>query len=58
MSEIKVIKRIEEAERYAAEILESNVEFVGLDCEWVGKNKTGLDNLFLRFCRNLQVHKF
>ena len=47
LREIKIINSIEEAERYAAEILDSKVDFVGLDCEWVGKNKTGSDNLFL-----------
>ena len=40
-SEIKILTTVAEAEAAAKFILRQELKFCGLDCEWVGKNKTG-----------------
>ena len=46
LDEIINVKSLLDCERYASEILSeiesSGVVFMGFDCEWVGKNKTGM----------------
>ena len=46
LDEIINVKSLLDCEKYASEILSeiesSGVVFMGFDCEWVGKNKTGM----------------
>ena len=46
-SEIEIVTSIDQAESAAQRILSSGLTYCGLDCEWVGKNKTGRGSIFL-----------